>query len=378
MTFDYANRRAGLDEAMAAAGIELIFVPPGSDLEYLVGMDRDLPTYGATGYTHGWVTGGFFRPGEEPIFCLPRLVSMVHLKKELPGQVVVFNETDSEETFAAVAAQLKSVHTAAVASRAWGQSLLRLQRWLPGTRFVEGGPILNRLRQCKTPAELAAMERAGQIVIDALAEATRLIRPGVTLREIATEIEHQMVLRGSRAPSFETHVGTYGLPDRRDNLDPKTADLPLRAGESVKFDYGAVVNGYCSDFGRTIFCGDPSQAFLDTYNDVLLPAQRAAIDAAVPGARAGDVDLACRRVIEDVGLGEYFIHRTGHCIGLDVHELPYISEEDDTVLEAGMTFTIEPSINAPGRFGMRIEDVVVCAPGSGRRLVPAADDLVVV
>jgi Xaa-Pro aminopeptidase len=222
------------------------------------------------------------------------------------------------------------------------------------------------------------MERAGQIVIDALAETTRLIQPGVTLREIATEVERQMTLRGSRAPSFETHVGTYGLADRRDNLDPKTADLPLRSGESVKFDYGAVVDGYCSDFGRTIFCGEPSPTFLDTYNDVLLPAQRAAIEAAVPGARAGDVDLACRKVIEDVGMGEYFIHRTGHCIGLDVHELPYISEEDDTILEEGMTFTIEPSINFPGRFGMRIEDVVVCAPGRGRVLVPASDELVVV
>ena len=137
----------------------------------------------------------------------------------------------------------------------------------------------------------------------------------------------------------------------------------------MKFDYGAVVDGYCSDFGRTIFCGEPSDEFVATYDEVLIPAHEAAIAACVPGARAGDVDLICRKVIEDAGLGEAFIHRAGHCLGLDLHERPYISEEDDLPLEEGMVFTIEPSINVPGRMGMRIEDMVVCEPGGGRNLV---------
>ena len=111
---------------------------------------------------------------------------------------------------------------------------------------------------------------------------------------------------------------------------------------------------------------------------MLIPAHEAAIAACVPGARAGDVDLICRKVIEDAGLGEAFIHRAGHCLGLDLHERPYISEEDDLPLEEGMVFTIEPSINVPGRFGMRIEDMVVCEPGGGRNLVDVSGDLVVV
>ena len=110
-----------------------------------------------------------------------------------------------------------------------------------------------------------------------------MIPPGVTMREIATEIERRMLLLGSSGPSFTTHVGTYGLADRLDNLNPTTADLPLRSGESVKFDYGAVVDGYCSDFGRTIFCGEPPEDVRRTYDDVLLPAHDAAIAASVAG-----------------------------------------------------------------------------------------------
>lgn len=379
MTFDHADRRARLATAMAANGIDLLFVPPGSDLEYLVGLERDVPTYGATAYTHGWVTGAFFRPGEEPIFCLPRLVSMVHVKSELPGEIVVFNETDDgDRLFERVAERLRPAATVGVSTRAWSESLLRLQGSFPDARFVDGGAIVARLRARKSPDELAAMAHATRIAIEALAATTPLIESGVTMREIATEIERQMILLGSRVPSFQTHVATYGLADRRDNLDPKTADLPLRPGESVKFDYGAVVDGYCSDFGRTIFCGEPSDDFLSTYHDVLLPAHNAAIAASVPGARAGDVDLVCRKVIEDVGLGAAFIHRTGHCLGLDVHERPFISEEDDMLLEEGMVFTIEPSINVHGRLGMRIEDMVVCVAAGGRKLIEAPEDLVIV
>lgn len=378
MSFDDAARRARLDAALADDGIDLLFIPTGSDLEYLTGLERDVPTFGATAYTHGWVTGAFQRPGEEPIFCLPRLVALVHVKHALPGETVVFDETaDAVALFERVASRLRTARTIGVSSGARAETLLQLERFFPDARFVDGGPTVARLRARKAPDELEAMAKATQIAVDALAQTTSLIQPGVTMRKIAAEIERTMVELGSPCPSFVTHVGTYGLPDRRDNLDPATADLPLRSGESVKFDYGAVVDGYCSDFGRTLFCGEPSEEFLTTYNNVLLPAHEAAIAASVPGARAGDVDLVCRAVIEAAGLGEAFVHRTGHCLGLDLHERPYISEEDDWPLEEGMVFTIEPSINVMGRFGMRIEDMIVCAPGGGRRLVEAPTGLVV-
>jgi Xaa-Pro aminopeptidase len=134
--------------------------------------------------------------------------------------------------------------------------------------------------------------------------------------------------------------------------------------------------GYCSDFGRTIVCGEPHAEYEWAY-EVMLAAQEAGRAAAVPGALACEVNAACRAPIEEAGLGEFFRHRMGHGIGLDVHEQPFISVEDTTPLEAGMTFTDEPSLLWDGHFAVRIEDVVVCAEGGGRVLNTLSGEMVV-
>jgi Xaa-Pro aminopeptidase len=141
------------------------------------------------------------------------------------------------------------------------------------------------------------------------------------------------------------------------------------------FDFGGVVDGYCSDFGRTIYVGDAPQEVRDVY-DVMLAAHAAGLAAASAGTPAREVNAACRRPIEDAGLGEHFRHRMGHGIGMDVHERPFLSEEDETPLEPGMTFTDEPSIMWNGRFGVRIEDVIVCERTGGRRLNSYPTELV--
>ena len=138
-------------------------------------------------------------------------------------------------------------------------------------------------------------------------------------------------------------------------------------GESVLFDFGAVVEGYCSDFGRTVVCGEPTAGYEEA-REAMLAAQEAGRAAAVPGALACDVNAACRAPIEVAGLGEGFRHRMGHGIGLDVHEWPFLSVEDETPIEAGMTFTDEPSILVDGRFGMRVEDVIAVAEGGATLL----------
>ena len=171
---------------------------------------------------------------------------------------------------------------------------------------------------------------------------------------------------GSRTPSFPTHIFTFGSEDARDSTTA-TANEPVREGEPVMFDFGAVHRGYCSDFGRTVVAGEPPPEYERVYA-LMLEAQEAGRAAAVPGTLARDVNAACRTPIEAAGHGAHFRHRMGHGIGLDVHEAPFISVEDKTPLEAGMTFTDEPSILWPGRFGVRIEDVVACADGGGRRL----------
>jgi Xaa-Pro aminopeptidase len=192
------------------------------------------------------------------------------------------------------------------------------------------------------------------------------------MAELAEAVEHELRAAGSRCPSFPTHIFT-GLDERDFDSETATAHERIPEGTSVMFDFGGVVDGYCSDFGRTVYCGEPPDDYREAYA-IMLAAQEAGRAAATPGTRAADVNSACRRPIEEAGLGEHFRHRMGHGIGMDVHERPFISAEDPTPLLPGMTFTDEPSIIIPGRFSVRIEDIVVCEEGGGRKLnsYPAA------
>jgi Xaa-Pro aminopeptidase len=184
--------------------------------------------------------------------------------------------------------------------------------------------------------------------------------------ELAEAVDHELRRAGARCPSFTTHVLTgFGAGDV-DSGEP-SAWRPIGEGTAVMFDFGAVVDGYCSDFGRTVYCGEPPPDVRDAYA-ILLDAHEEGRRALRPGALAREVNAACRRPIEEAGLGAYFRHRMGHGIGLNVHERPFLSVEDDTVLEAAMAFTDEPSLNVPGRFSVRIEDIVVCEEGGGRNL----------
>lgn len=221
-------------------------------------------------------------------------------------------------------------------------------------------PIVNELRRVKSELELELMTQACRIAEDAMTATAPKVQPGVSPLELAEEIEHQLLAHRSRTPSFPTRVFSFGREDSRDSWLASGRE-PIREGEAVQFDFGAVHRGYCSDFGRTVVCGEPPPEYLRTYG-LMLEAQEAGRAAAVTGALASDVNAACRRPIEDAGMSAYFKHRMGHGIGLDVHEEPFISVEARTPLEAGMTFTDEPSIRWPGHFGVRIEDMSP-APG---------------
>ena len=191
------------------------------------------------------------------------------------------------------------------------------------------------------------------------------VEPGVTMSDLVEEVEHQLRVGGSRCPSFPTHIFTWGA--RPLDSGDETAAEPLPEGEAVLFDFGAVVEGYCSDFGRTVICGEPPAGY-EQARQRCSPRTRPVAKRRVPGAPARDVNAACRAPIEEAGLGAGFRHRMGHGIGLDVHERPFLSVEDGTPLVAGMTFTDEPSILVDGRFGVRVEDVIAVADDGGRAL----------
>jgi Xaa-Pro aminopeptidase len=373
---EYAARRERLAERMDEDGVDALFVPPSSDLEYLTGLERDLPSFGQSSYAHGWVTGAFVIPGQEPLFVLPRMFVAFHLWGEEPERLITVNERDDGRArFREAAASLGDVAVVGIGARTWGETVLELQEALPKTRLTNGSPLVNELRRVKSEREIELMTIAARMCDESMTPCAAKVEPGVTMAELAEEVEHQLRLRGSRTPSFPTHVFSYGYADSHDSTMP-TGREPIAEGEAVMFDFGAVHGGYCSDFGRTIVCGEPHPEYAHAY-EVMLAAQEAGRVAAVPGALASEVNAACRGPIEAAGLGEFFRHRMGHGIGLDVHEQPFISEEDTTPLEAGMTFTDEPSILWDGHFALRIEDVVMCAEGGGKTLNGLSGEMVV-
>ena len=372
---DYAERRRKLAGRMRERGVDLLFLAPSSDLEYLTGVERMIPTFGQSQYAHGWVAGAFFRPEREPVFVLPRMMTLFDVAGELPGELVVVNERDDGPAlFASAARGLGPTATLAVGDRVWAETVLQLTDALAPERIVTGSALVNELRRVKTPEELEVMERACGVADAAMAAVAPRVRPGATMLELVEEVEHALRSHGSRVPSFTTHVFT-GFGEGKSSAD-ETRTVPVAEGDVVMFDFGAVVDGYCSDFGRTVCVGEPEDE-VRTAHALVLAAQEAGRAALRPGVPASEVNRACREPIEEAGYGAAFKHRMGHGIGLDVHERPFVSEEDETPLEAGMTFTDEPSILVDGRFGVRTEDVVVCEPDGGRKLNRFPPDLIV-
>ncbi len=376
IVFDYAKRQARVWDRMRQAGIELLFLPISGDLEYLTGIPRREPSFGNVAYRHGWVAGAYFRPGADPVVVLPRMITEFELPGGAAGDVVIVHETDDgDAVLARIAADLGPVRSMAVGARTWAETLIHLRQALSDPAISNADDLINPLRRIKSPDEMERMAVAAHIVDEVMAVIGPQVLPGVTEAELAAEVNLEMSRRGSRVESFDTGIISTGRLDQRD-AGTRLTTQPIRAGMSVSFDFGAVVDGYCSDFGRTIFVGEPDAEFRRVY-ELVIAAQAAGIKAARPGVTASEVDRASRQVIEEGGYGKWFRHRTGHAIGLDVHEYPFISEEDNTPLEPGMTFTIEPSIFWPGHVGARIEDVVVCEAHGARKLNRYPETLVV-
>lgn len=377
MTFDYVDRRRRFSASLGTRRIDAAFLPLSADLEYLTGLERRLPTFGDIGYAHDWVAGMLIGPANDPVFILPRMMVEFDLPSGIPGDLVVVSELDDgPRLFNDVARRFGTVQKLGIGARTRGETVIKALDLLSNPEVVDVSPLVNRMRRLKTSQELALMESAAHIADKAMASVMEQIRPGVTERDLAEEIDHQMSRAGSRVPSFDTGVWSIGVGLDRD-ADTRISSDSIVPGSSVSFDFGAVVNGYCSDFGRTVHVGEPTDDFIAGYN-LVIAAQAAGIAAVRPGTTAAAIDSACRGVIVDAGRGDQFRHRTGHCIGLDVHERPYISEEDETELESGMTFTIEPSLYRTGVIGARIEDIIVCGPERGRKLNDYSTDLVVI
>jgi Xaa-Pro aminopeptidase len=233
--------------------------------------------------------------------------------------------------------------------------------------FVAAGPIASRLREVKDVEEIALTRKAALLGCRLFDGMLEFLRPGLKEIEVAAELEHRARLAGAEAMSFETIVASgerSALPHGR------ASDTRLPKRGFVTLDFGVILDGYLSDMTRTVHLGRALEGEREVY-DAVLEAQEAAVSAVAPGVTAGEVDEAARSVLRRVGLDKFFTHSTGHGVGLEIHEGPRLAARQTQKLEAGMVITIEPGVYMPGKFGLRIEDMVLVTATGGEVLTPS-------
>lgn len=361
----YARRLRAAAAGTAQAGLAGLVVTPGYDLRYLIGSRAQ---------TFERLTALVIPATGDPVIVVPRL-ELASLRESAAGDLglTVRDWVDGETPGDLVALALGGHGRVAVTDSMPALHLLPLAERL-GAVPVLGTPIMAGLRMIKDPAEIDALRTAGAAIDRVHAKVPGFLRPGRTEAEVAADITEAIVAEGHSEAAFVI-VGSGP-----NGADPhhECSDRELRAGDIVVVDIGGPVEpGYNSDCTRTYSLGRPSSEIAEQYA-ALQKAQAAAVAAVRPGVTAEQVDAAARDVLADAGLAEYFVHRTGHGIGLSVHEEPYIVAGNDLALAEGMAFSVEPGVYLPGRWGARIEDIVIVTADGALPVNSRPHDLTVV
>jgi Xaa-Pro aminopeptidase len=362
---------------------DLAYIPLCTDLDYLAGIRRDIPNYGVTLHPGGWLEGAWLTPEHAPILALPRMTAEYGGRAGAEG-VEVRVLGDFDEPTALVQDILRGFRLpqkprVAVSDQALAESLVHLQALLPDAVFVSATEILRELRTVKSPEEIELMRQAGRITEAAFADVLPKLKFGMTELDVIAEVDYQMKRHGSLGATFTTSLYNSGpnhplLMGKRLESWKRRLEPPV----SVLFDFGASHEGLCYDFGRTVSFGEPSAEQVKVHR-LIMESQAVGIAALKAGvATCEEVDHAARQYLVDAGYGEFFRHRLGHGIGWDVHEPPFLTKGDKTLVQEGMMFTIEPSIFQARGPSARVEDVIVARPGGGESLTRGFQDLYVV
>jgi Xaa-Pro aminopeptidase len=356
---------------MREQGIGLMYLRRGANLWYLTGIRRKGPELTDSNAYGDFVCGAYIGADGGITFVGPRMGGAGWRReterKPYVDEVVIFDEHRKprnvmEEVLRAFRLKGKGI---SVDDRAWTKTSLLLKELQPESELTLASDIVAPMRMIKDEDEVALMKIAGEITDEVYGEVIKFLKVGVTEYDVAHEIDYQFAKRGVEYNSFVTGVRFSSPRKPRQMAGPRRSDRRLEKGDSISFDFGACYRGYCSDFGRTVFVGDPPEEF-NKIHDLVMEAQSAAIKKMVDGAiTATDLDRVARGIMEDAGYGECFVHRLGHGIGVTVHEPPFLYIPDETVLRSGMTFTVEPSILLPGSWSARVEDVVMVTDNGG-------------
>ncbi len=363
----YLDRQKTLQSFLAKDKLRAIGLNPGPDLTYLTGLDFHLmerPVF------------GIFPEVGDPVFILPELEGAKVASLSYPIKPFLFNEDPETWTDVFQAALLEADLVTGKLGIIPRRLRLLEQSYLldaaPGMSLESAQPILTQMRRIKSEDEIKFMGEAVRIAECALSSTIMAIKPGVTEKEIAGRLIGRLLQEGSdpELPFFP--IVSFGENAANPHATP--TNRTLNAGDIILIDWGASHQGYFSDITRVFAMGD-LRPEIDQIAKFVQDANAAARAAVKPGIPASAVDQAARQVIEDAGYGEYFFHRTGHGLGLEAHEEPNISKFDQTILEPGMTFTIEPGIYLPKRGGVRIEDDIVVTEDGGLSLTSSPRDL---
>jgi Xaa-Pro aminopeptidase len=356
----YADRLRRLTDLVAERGLDALLIAVGPDLDYLTGY-RAMPLERLTMLA--------VVAGREPVLIVPRLEeAAARAGARTTLEIATWMETDDPHALVAGLVARGSggaggPRRIGVSDRLWSSQLLRLQAALPDTTWTSATAVLRDLRMVKDADEVELLRLAGAAadrVVDQIASG-RLV--GRTEADVAHEVRDRLLAEGHEDAEFAI------VASGPNSASPhhEASERVIQAGEPIVLDIGGMLGGYGSDTTRTLWVtgGDqakgPSEEFRHLFG-VLLTAQVAATAAVRPGVAAETIDRTARDIIDGEGYGENFFHRTGHGIGLEGHEEPYLIAGNGEALAQGMAFSVEPGIYLPGRYGARIEDIVICGP----------------
>ena len=361
-------RQIKLIESMRAFGLDAIVINPSASLHYLTGLDFHLSERPIV----------FILPVEGfPVVVLPELEVAKIEKTSFPVRVFSYGENPEhwrqvfKSAFQHAKLEYADIGVEPRALRVLELNLLKQAALSANFTSVED--LFEVLRVVKDESEIQAMRKAVKIAQNALISIIPKIKIGVTEREIAAELTVQLLKHGSlpQLPFFP--IVSSGPNSANPHASP--SDRKLAEGDLLVIDYGANVNGYLSDITRTFAIGDAESEY-ERIAEIVLAANQAGHAAAKPGNSFGEIDRAARKIIEKAGYGEFFIHRTGHGLGLEAHESPYIRSDNDGLIQKGMSFTIEPGIYLPGRGGVRIEDDIIITEFGSESLTTLPRELI--
>ncbi len=344
----YEGRCRQAQDYMAQQGIDYLFIGPGSDLRYLTG---------SAGMENERMMLFVVPQKGQPVMVVPALEKLATSKYATFFEMLDWKDSEGPQ------GRLKQVLgegggrkvKGAVGSHLWSMFLLELQKALPESQWTTANEVLKLLQITKSAEEVRLLKQAAAIADKAFTDLIQLPFAGRTEREIMGEINRLLTGYGQEEMLFcIVGSGPNGAQPHY-----HTGDRKIESGDVIVLDFGGSYQGYCSDMTRTVVVGKSKDPDFEKVYRLVNEARAAGHRQAKPGVSCESVDEAARRVITEGGYGEYFVHRTGHGIGMEVHEEPYIVGGNKLPLEPGMAFSIEPGIYLPGRFGVRIEDIAI-------------------